>query len=277
MMKTFEFQILRYQHDLVTEEFVNIGVVVFQPDDKFLSAEVLSTYSRISHFFSEANGIDLLRSLKQFKSNINHISKQLGHLYQEHSNIESITSSILHIDNSSLYLTKPSKRLDINGDAAIDDLFNRFVTKYVDNYSIPHDDKYVWKRVYKKYFDKYDVTKQLGNHSVTTSNDIIEFDKAWKNGIWNCYQTLSFDLKREEAIKNKVYKWSGILGELETTRESINLYLLTTNPKKKHLRKFISDKLSLNPTKNLKVNIVAEKDADNFAKQVKEELAEANK
>jgi len=35
--------------------------------------------------------------------------------------------------------------------------------------------------------------------------------------------------KTEEAIKSKVYRWSGIIRELETTKEEVHVYFLTTS------------------------------------------------
>ncbi|MFU8845119.1 MAG: hypothetical protein ACNA7V_15055, partial [Bacteroidales bacterium] len=136
-----------------------------------------------------------------------------------------------------------------------------------------HDDKYVWRKVYKKYFDKYELTAKLRPHTITTKHDQIEFDKAWKNGVWNCYQTLSFDLKRNDSIKNKVYKWSGILSELEESNQEINLCFLTIAPKRNgRLNRFIEDTLTTRKKEMVKVQIIEEKDADSFVAKVKEEI-----
>ena len=101
---------------------------------------------------------------------------------------------------------------------------NSIVT--IEDSTTTHTDQYVWSKIYKRYFDQQGIIKQLKKHSFVTEKDTIEFDKSWKNGVWNCYQTLSLDLKTEDSIKSKVYKWFGILKQLETSEEQINLFFL---------------------------------------------------
>lgn len=127
-------------------------------------------------------------------------------------------------------------------------------------------------RYIKKHFDENGITNKLKEHIVQTEHDVIQFDKAWKNGVWNCYQTLSFDLKRTDSIKSKVYKWSGIISELENSPENLHLYFLTISPSKnKTIKRFIEDTLS-RQSKKIQVSIVTEKQAESFAISVKNEI-----
>ena len=204
-MKRFQYQIVRYIPDRVTSEFVNVGVVVYQPETQFLKGRFINKFSRVTQFFNEINGQFLLRSLRQFEHEINVIAKQLGDLFTSYKSLEEITSTILPKDDSSLICSELFSGIDINPKAAFEDLYYRLVDIYNEEEGIEiHDDKFVWKKVYKQYFDKYGITGKLKPFAIKTSHDTIEFDKAWKNGAWNCYQTLSFDLKRSESIKNKV-------------------------------------------------------------------------
>ena len=45
-MKTYELQVLRYHHDIVTGEFVNVGIVLFNKEMKFLKGAVTHKYAR---------------------------------------------------------------------------------------------------------------------------------------------------------------------------------------------------------------------------------------
>jgi hypothetical protein len=47
-MKTaYSYSVLRYMHDAVTQEFINIGVAVYSPEGKFFDAICTTSYRRI--------------------------------------------------------------------------------------------------------------------------------------------------------------------------------------------------------------------------------------
>ena len=264
-------------HDRVTAEFVNVGIVVYQPETNFLQGKFVSKFSRISQFFNDINGQYLISTLKQFEKELEVESGKLSELFTNHSSLTEITNSVLPKDDSALICSELLFAIDIDPQSAVDDLFDRLINKYSqDTDKDHHDDKYVWRKVYKQYFDKYEITNKLKPHTVQTEHDQIEFDKAWKNGVWNCYQTLSFDLKRIDSIRNKVYKWSGILSELENSDQELHLYFLTVSPEKnKSLNKFIEDTiLSHNSGHSLKVTMINEMQADKFVAGVKKEIEE---
>lgn len=265
-------------HDRVTAEFVNVGIVVYQPDTNFLQGKFITKFSRISQFFIDIKGQYLLSTLKQFERELEIASERLTELFAKHTSLSEITNSILPKDDSALICSDLLFAIDINPQCAVDDLFERLINKYSHEANKDHhNDKYVWRKVYKQYFDKYAITSKLIPHIVKTEHDHIEFDKAWKNGVWNCYQPLSFDLKRNDSIKNKVYRWSGILSELENSAQELHLYFLTVGPTRNRttINKFIEDTmLKHNNGNSLKVTIVNEKQADKFVEGVKKEIEE---
>lgn len=276
-MIKYEYQILRYVHDQTTGEFVNVGIVIFEPQSKFLKARVLNKFSRISNFFEEFNGYYLLGTLKHFQKELESIQNDFSFFNsseflnaKEKPALSIITNKIVLNDDSALKLTEVKQGLDLDANAALEDLFESLVDKYSPEASKDiHTDAYAWAKVYKSHFDKYGITARLKEHKVKTTNDEIKFDKSWKNGVWNCYQTLSFDLKKDETIKNKVYKWSGIVKELQSANEKMNLFFLTTSPKSnEQLNDFIKETLSQKHS-DVNVTIVTEDQAEQFAKKVK--------
>ncbi len=272
-MIKYSYQILRYTHDRITGEFVNVGIVLHEPNSKFLEARVLNKFSRISNFFGEINGHFLISTLKHFQKEIFTAAQYIESTTSDEF-LKLITNKLIPKDDSAIQLSEVKTGLALSADKALSTLYARLVEKYLEEpIQEKHNDSYAWNKVYKKYFDKYGITTKLKDHTVNTNNDKIKFDKSWKNGVWNCYQTLSFDLKKEDNIKGKVYKWSGIVRELETANEKMNLYFLTTVPKSesKKLKTFIEDTLTLK-TDRLCVKIVSESEADQFAVEVKKAM-----
>jgi hypothetical protein len=52
----YSFSILRYVHDPITEEFINLGVVVFSKEAQYLNSRCTSQYGRISKMFTKIDG-----------------------------------------------------------------------------------------------------------------------------------------------------------------------------------------------------------------------------
>ena len=274
-MKTYQYQIIRYTHDLVTGEFVNVGVVVFEPETGYLKSKFTAKFGRVTQFYSGVNGHSLLNTLKAFENEVKRIARQLHELFRnDFKTIDEITNEIIPKNDSALQCTKMSHALDINLEIALEDLFERMVDKYnQDVISDTLDDKEVWKSVYKQYFDKFGVTPYLRHHSISTHNDLFEFDKSWKNGVWNCYQSLSLDLKNASSIKDKVYKWVGKLNELESAEERLNVYFLTVYPEREDLQRFIKDTLTNgNFHDYLSVSIINETEAEAFVKKIQGQI-----
>ncbi|HEV7332714.1 MAG TPA: DUF3037 domain-containing protein [Flavisolibacter sp.] len=287
-MTNYQYQVLRYMPDQFTGEFANVGIVLFAPQQGFLACRVVSRYARLSEFFGEVNGGFLLAGLRRFEAAVKVWSKDLfGHSLGSTSvtsakgrsitSLQEITTSILPKDDSALQLTEVFYGIDLDVEITLNDLFERIIEKYnQDGYTPRQTDQQAWRNVYKDHFDKYGISKNLKKHVVPTSKDAIEFEKSWKNGVWNCYQPLAFDLKSEDAIKSKVYKWSGIIRELETAKENVHVYFLTTSPKEhSELKSFIRETLTVKDGK-LIVDIVEEKEADRFAAKVRRDMEASN-
>jgi len=279
-MIKYQYQILRYIHDQFTGEFGNVGIVLYVPETNFLRCKVVNRYARLSDFFGDINGQFLVSGIKHFEASINKIGENVvGFIHDRNlkEELSSITSTVLPKDDSALQLTDIFFGLDLDPEIALADLFERVIEKYnSDGQAIHHTDYYAWSKVYKTHFDKYGITRKLKKHTVATSKDTIDFDKAWKNGVWNCYQALSFDLKSEDAIKGKVYKWSGIIKALETSQERLHLYFLTTSPHEHgDLTAFIKDTLTLKDD-NLAVEIVEEDRAEAFVAKVRKDMEASN-
>lgn len=280
-MIKYQYQVVRYIHDQFTGEFGNIGLIVYAPSNCYLQCKMVGRYARLSNFFGDVNGSFLLNSIRHLETGVQRISEDLASFLLTHKigdDLNEITQTLLPKDDSALQLSETYYGLDIDPERALQDLFDRIVERYnPDEKAQPHTDGYAWKKVYKAYFDKYNITKQLKRHSVSTDKDTIDFERAWKNGIWNCYQPLSFDLKSVDSIKSKVYKWSGIIKALQTAQEKLHVVFLTTEPQDhEDLRLFISETLTLKQD-NLEVEIVEEGEADSFAAGVRKAMEASNK
>jgi hypothetical protein len=274
-MKTFQYQILRYLPDRVSGEFVNLGLVVYLPEEKVLKAKFYTKSNRLHAFFPSVNSRFIIRNIKTIDAYIKKINTDYSKpLFTEATvDLNEITNKILPRDDSALYFTATAKVLDINLDSLLTNLYDRLILKYV--HDSDHDtlaDKEVWKQYYKIHFDKYKLTEKLHPVTVKTKMDEWNFERTCKNGALHCFESVSFDLLNDESIRRKVYTWAGRVDELRTAKEPIHLYLLSLLPQNKELKKFIQEKLSNREISNAIIEIVDSKSADKVVKLVKEQL-----
>lgn len=276
-MKTFQYQVLRYLPDRVSGEFINLGVVIYQPGEKLIKAMFYNKSNRIHAFFPSVNARYIIKSIKAIDTYLKKIDEVYSRpLFQEsEKNLQDITSKILPKDDSALFFTDTAKILDLNSESLLNNLYERLVLKYV--HENDHDslaDKEVWKQQYKIYFDKYELTQKLHQATIKTKMDEWNFERTYQNGSLHCFETVSFDLSSDDYIRKKVYTWAGRIDELKTAELPIHLYLLTAMPEKKELKKFIKEKLDNLQLNNTVVEVVDSGSADKVVRKVKKQLEE---
>ena len=133
-------------------------------------------------------------------------------------------------------------------------------------------DEDVWSKIFKPIFDKNQITKTLIEKSFNTKIDTLKFNYTWKNERWHCYEPVQFNLKREDRIKEKAYRWAGKLQWLSSNNEDVKIHFLTMFPKKKTLKDFVRKVLLHNVSQSLKLDFITPEEGDNFAESLKKDI-----
>ena len=246
-MKSYEYQILRYIPDQVSGEFLNIGILMFGPKERTFSYEFINSRQRISATFHGIESTHIMRKLRILQEKLEELEKHdSGKLrFFDVSSVTFYSSQILKKDDSSLQFSEVKRGMDISVESAFRDLKNRLLYKWVveSDYDYRSDED-VWRDRYKKYFEQAGLTKKMISRSVKTKTDTIKFEQAYKNGVWNYFQPLNLNLKKIDSIKNKVYKWKGIISEMQTADEEMKLIFLSEMPEKENgISEFIREQL----------------------------------
>ncbi|MGE7777252.1 DUF3037 domain-containing protein [Chitinophaga sp. NPDC101104] len=279
-MITYQYQVLRFMPDRVNGEFINLGIIVFEPIEKQLSSKFIIKGSRASSLFPNINSRFLSKTLKTLQVEASNISKSLRTelVFSEIIQLDEITRKILPKDDSSLFFTETKKGFDLSIEKACNELFKRFILQNEDDdIKDSISDKEVWSKMYREYFDSMGISSHLHSHTIKTSNDELEFEKAWKNGKWNFFESVSFNLTRTDTIKNKVYKWVGKIDELKTSKEPVTLYILSAIPESnKEIKNFIFEKLGKYHDKKTEVELVTLQNLPKVALKIKKEIEAHN-
>jgi hypothetical protein len=274
-MHTYEYQILRYMPDRVSGEFVNLGVVLFSSHLQQITSKFVKRTGRLTDVFPEINSKYLVKVIQSMQNDFEILNNQLSKklILEPFKSSEEVTSRVLPKDNSSLFFTPPEKTLDLTIDAAIDYLYARLVTVNVteDEKEIKLD-KDVWSKVYKTYFEKKGISNKLQHHTVQTKFAPREFEHAWKNGHWNFFEPVNFNLSRPESIRNKVHKWIGEIDELSSVAEHSHLYILSMlSEQHPEMNDYIKD-LKSKSNQKVTVEVVTEDEAERLVKELMEEI-----
>lgn len=280
-MKTYQYQVLRYLHDHVTGEFVNAGLIFYEPQTRFLRAQVITKAQRLTGFFPGLSAKPILADLRYFAKSINQQAQDIALIPLLGSitfadDLAAITAALIQPNDAGWQLTPVQRGLSHNPEGTCQDLYHRLIGEYQEE-AVPArtDDEKVWRQSYKEYFDRYHVTEKLQASHIPTSNDDIVFAHTWQNGVLNCLESVTFQLKNPARVKDKAYKWVGRITELKTSNVPLHLYLLTAAPVDPQLRESVEQIIRAASSAEVQVDFVHEGEADAFARQMRHKMETA--
>jgi hypothetical protein len=275
-MKTaYSFVVLRYVHDVMTGEFINIGVALYAPEVKYVGGLCNTKYGRLTKMFGEIDGEyfrGLMRYIEtRFEELGNRLSNELP-LYGIPTDILQIAKSILPPDDSSLQWSEPGGGQTENPEKTLEDLYDRMVARYeFKAQQSGRSDGDVW-RVFKKEFEKRHILSRLQSKRIVAQNYDYEFEHAWQNNNWHIYEPVSFDLLETDSMYDKANRWVGRITNLRDSPENFKLYMLVGRPSlEKHQGAFIKVENMLNKIPGEK-EFIREHEADSFSSDLEKEI-----
>lgn len=208
----YTYTVLRYVHDVVTGEFVNVGVLLYAPKSNLVKVAVRTSIGRIKHVFPDLDRQAFLSAVKAAERSVRKISKSLeqGDLLAEFGDAASIARKVLVADDSSLQWSSVSGGLTEDAEKTFDRVYRRYVSRYDAKSQHRRSDDEVWRPV-RLLLEEKNVPVEFDEKTIAGTSDEIVFKRAWRNGVWHAYEPLSFDLADAEGIKDKARRWRGHL------------------------------------------------------------------
>lgn len=274
MKVAYSFSVLRYVHDPVTQEFINIGVAVFSPEAKYLRAICTTSYGRITHMFHKIDG-------QRFRQLSRYIQDQICAAGQQYEcalpfesgvTIEHVLAKVLPPDDSAIQFSKAGVGLSSDLDRTLNELFQRHVDRYTVSGETPRrSDDDIW-RVFRGPLDRVLVTPRLKPKRIVAPNFDYEFEQAWKNQRWHVYEPVSFDLVEASSMLTKANRWLGQATSLMESSEAFKIYFMLGEPQDERLRgAFTKAENILNMIQAPK-EFIRESEADAFAEELAREV-----
>jgi Protein of unknown function (DUF3037) len=275
MSTAYTYTVLRYVHDITTGEFVNVGVAIYAPDARYASAICRTTYSRLSKVFPGMDGEAFKTSMRFIQSRFEEMGDKLKSELPFDGRPKTVIDfahGILPPDDSSLQWSPPGGGLTENPSETLENLFDRFVTRYDERPPVEtRTDEDIWRK-YKRSLEARRVLKHLQPKKIAVQDDEVEFEYAWKNNQWHCLEPLSFDLSSPETIKRKAHEWLGQIQSVKKASEPFKLYLLLGEPQHEQLKPAFENAVSILGKVEVEKEIVREHEAAQFSERFAREI-----
>lgn len=217
-MKRYEFALLRYQHDLDAGEFANVGVVLFDVENRRLLTKISERYKRLSDFFGEFDGSayrSMLRHVERALDRVEASLLQPNVFDQTTPSLESLLLEAMPAPDSCLLCSKSMSGVAASPEIRIAELFDEFVTRYE-----PRDeagrrgDEDVRREVQRRLTRTPLHNALQWSYGIQAANYYYEFEAGWRNGKPQVFEPISFDLAKDRSIIDKANLWTGRLSNL---------------------------------------------------------------
>lgn len=208
----YSYTLLRYVHDVLTGEFVNVAVVLYIPSTGSLIYKTRSTIGRLKGVFPDIDRGAFVASMRAVGRALQRVRKSeasAGFLKGDGSAV-TLAQKAIAAGDSSLQWSPEGGGLTTDPRATLDRLFERFVSRYDTHVRHRRTDEDVWRPVRQK-LEERNLAQRFHEKSIKGGLDEIVFKHAWKNGSWHVYEPLSFDLADADGIKSKAREWLGHL------------------------------------------------------------------
>lgn len=284
MNSVFYYSLLQYRYAQSLGEVLNVGVLLLFPEQRqatFIHPERLGRIRKLYPKFSEK----VIRSyFKGIIARTNQLTKQpeIFADYEEHPR-QLIDNEIFIRDSSALQFGELKTSVLYSEDLpAISEQFYKLYLSFYDEdeqQRVRHDENYLLKEYQKRLQRRLNglLSREAFEHPFTIkpegTNFAYQFAFAWQNGSYNLVKPVSFDLKLEQSITDKVTLNLGQFTVLRPYAEQNNARfdVLVARPKDHQLYKPYDQAIKLLDDQPF-VKIVEEEQLDVYSEKTAEAL-----
>ena len=129
---TYSYTVLRYIHDVVSGEMLNIGVVMHAPVVGFLKVRTRKTVDRLKQAFPDLDDAAFIDAMLAVDRGFATVMKQVGtaRLCDAGTDARAIALNVLPEDDSALQWSPTATGLTVDLDRTFERLYERFVARY---------------------------------------------------------------------------------------------------------------------------------------------------
>lgn len=271
----YAFSTLRYVHDAVTHEFVTVGVVLYSAEARILMGEFCKQYRRASDFFSGINGEHFRGVVRTIERRISSSNEEWEGLFPPSTpeSISVLLNRILPIDDSAFQFAAGGAGVTSDLNRTLESLYDRYVTQYMKRPS--HErrtDEHILRSA-RTVLTQRKLSGFVSPKTIRGHDYEHEFPIAWKNGIWNTCEAVSFDFTDGSRVLERATHWLGRAVSLEESSEAFKLYLLVGKPQDSKLLKQFAKAQNILNQMPLPHEFIDEEDAGELADYIQADVS----
>ncbi len=234
MKQSFQAVAVRYVHDVLTGEFLNIGVVLLCPAAHYAGARFISQWSRVTWTFPNAELPHVRRLAAAIQAACDQLYPRQGDILRlaREEDITSFLSRVLPPDDASIQFSGVIRGISDDPARTLSELTSRYAERYLRDGAerAPRTDADVWDAFARKLAKRIDMNRGLSSVTLRSPAYGFDFERAWKNGKLNIAQPVSLDLLDARAIKEKVMAWTGRVVTLHPSKQDAQITFLVGMP-----------------------------------------------
>jgi hypothetical protein len=270
----YNYVVLRYVHDILAGEFVNVGLVVVVPGQPLILTKARKTFGRIKNIFPDLDSEACKRAIEAIERGMKSVERSLKSegLFKGDKTAGDYVRIALPLDDSSLQWSPVGAGLTSDPQKTFDQLYHRFVTHHDRPSQRRRSDKDVWRPVDAK-LKEQGVQVALEPKRIHGSTDAVDFRHAWQNRRWHVYEPLSFDLSDADNIKDKARLWLGHLSAVRVGAiEDVQVHFLVGRPQSASLVRAYKDAVKILRQVPFDNRVFEEDQIDDFVREIKDEV-----
>jgi hypothetical protein len=230
LRQPYTYIVLRYRHDPLAGELLNVGVLLHAPRARFLGSAMRSTYGRLSRLYPDFDGVALTADLKRAETALNRLAGSEGTgLFAGDASVRDFARRVLDDPAGAYVWSEVGSGLTRDPDEELARLYDRFVGRFDEREAPRRSDSDVWRPARDRLAERH-LERLFEPKTIATARDEVAFPHAWKNGVWHCVQPLSFDLATAADIQEKAARWVGHMVGLQKAEDDFRPYFLVGAP-----------------------------------------------
>jgi hypothetical protein len=129
----YTYSVLRYRHDSVAGELVNVGVLLHEPASKFLGIRVRDTLGRLTKLYSDLDASSFKDALRSVKNAAEFIRRtEADDLFTLCEDVRYFANRMFKDGDGCLVWGEIGSGITLNAALTLDKLFQRFVSQHDD-------------------------------------------------------------------------------------------------------------------------------------------------
>jgi len=279
------YTVLGYRHSHISNEQVNVGVLVIFPENGelyFLLPSKTALGKRLRHLYPDAAADTVWGYLRSFEKRAESICGKLNSYLGNFSDL--VSDQFLTDNGSSLQFgeleTTPFWKGREESLALLERRFlSGYATQHAEHTEVVHNDAYIARQVkqlireaFSKRRDRdYQLYLKDEHKEIQDGAAKIVAEQYWQNGTTNLIHPLSLDVKTGETIASKCFYLSKSAELLQRKAEEGNFcfHFVLSKPQEKNLQSIYEKSVEvLEATNKNTVKVIRPEGLEKYAKKV---------